>query len=33
MNDEDLPLPTPPRSEPAMIVTDEAESSSDLTRG
>jgi hypothetical protein len=30
MNDEDLPLPTPPRSEP---VTNEAESSSDLKRG
>ena len=30
MNDEDLPLPTPPRPE---TVTNEAESSSDLTRG
>ena len=33
MNDEDLPLPTPPRSETAMGSTHEAESSSDLTRG
>ena len=33
MNDEDLPLPTPPRSETTTIVTNEAESSSDLTRG
>ena len=33
MNDEDLPLPTPPRSETATFVTNEAESSSDLTRG
>ena len=33
MNDEDLPLPTPPRPETSLIVTDEAESSSDLTRG
>ena len=30
MNDKDLPLPTPPRSE---TVTNEAEPSSDLTRG
>ena len=33
MNDEDLPLPTPPRSKNAANVTNEAESSSDLTRG
>ena len=33
MNDEDLPLPTPPRSEPTTESTNEAESSSDLTRG
>ena len=33
MNDEDLPLPTPPRSETTMESTREAESSSDLTRG
>ena len=33
VNDEDLPLPTPPRSEATTIVTNEAESSSDLTRG
>ena len=33
MNDEDLPLPTPSRTETATNVTDEAESSSDLTRG
>ena len=33
MNDEDLPLPTPSRSETTSIVTNEAESSSDLTRG
>ena len=33
MNDEDLPLPTPPRSKTTTIVTNEAESSSDLTRG
>ena len=33
MNDEDLPLPTPPRPEAATESTHEAESSSDLTRG
>ena len=33
MNDEDLPLPTPPRPEASSNVTNEAESSSDLTRG
>ena len=33
MNDEDLPLPTPPRSKTATNATNEAESSSDLTRG
>ena len=33
MNDEDLPLPTPPRPETATESTHEAESSSDLTRG
>ena len=33
MNDEDLPLPTPPRPDTTSNVTDEAESSSDLTRG
>ena len=33
MNDEDLPLPTPPRSEPTTESTNEAESSSDLARG
>ena len=33
MNDEDLPLPTPPRSETTTESTYEAESSSDLTRG
>ena len=33
INDEDLLLPTPPRSEPITGVTHEAESSSDLTRG
>jgi hypothetical protein len=33
MNDEDIPLPTPPRSETTMESTHEAESSSDLTRG
>ena len=33
MNDEDLPLPTPPQPEPAIESTNEAESSSDLTRG
>ena len=33
MNDEDLPLPTPPRSETTTESTHEAESSSDLTRG
>ena len=33
MNDEDLPLPMPPRSETTMESTLEAESSSDLTRG
>jgi hypothetical protein len=33
MNDEDLPLPIPPQSEPTMESTREAESSSDLTRG
>ena len=33
MNDEDLPLPTPPRSDTTMEPTNEAESSSDLTRG
>ena len=33
MNDEDLPLPTPPQSETATKSTHEAESSSDLTRG
>ena len=32
MNDEDLPLPVPPRPEPSES-TNEAESSSDLTRG
>ena len=33
MNDEDLPLPTPPRSDAVTEPTNEAESSSDLTRG
>ena len=33
MNDEDLPLPTPPRFETTANATNEAESSSDLTRG
>ena len=33
MNDEDLLLPTSPRSETATNVMNEAESSSDLTRG
>ena len=33
MNDEDLPLPTPPRPETATESTHEAEPSSDLTRG
>jgi hypothetical protein len=33
MNDDDLPLPTPPQSEPIDESTNEAESSSDLTRG
>ena len=33
MNDEDLPLPTPPRRETATEPTNEAESSSDLARG
>ena len=33
MNDEDLPLPTPLRSETTAESTHEAESSSDLTRG
>ena len=33
MNDEDLPLPTPSRSETVMDATHEAKSSSDLTRG
>ena len=33
MNDEDLPLPTPPRLETTTGSTNEAESSSDLTRG
>ena len=33
MNDEDLPLPTPPHPATATDVTNEAESSSDLTRG
>ena len=33
MNDEDLPLPTPSRPETVSNVTNEAESSSDLTRG
>ena len=33
MNDEDLPLPTPPQPETAAEVMHEAESSSDLTRG
>ena len=33
MDDENLPLPTPPRSEPTTEPTNEAESSSDLTRG
>ena len=33
MNDEDLPLPMPPRPEPALEATNEAESSSDLARG
>ena len=33
MNDEDIPLSTPSQSETATNVTNEAESSSDLTRG
>jgi hypothetical protein len=33
MNDEDLPLPTPPRPETTMEPTHEAKSSSDLARG
>ena len=33
MNDEDLPLPTPPRPNATTEPTNEAESSSDLTRG
>ena len=33
MNDEDLPLPTPPQSDTTTELTNEAESSSDLTRG
>ena len=33
MNDKDLPLSTPPQPETAMESTNEAESSSDLTRG
>ena len=33
MNDNDLPLPTPPQSRPIAGSTIEAESSSDLTRG
>ena len=33
MNDEDLPLPAAPRPDTASNVTNEAESSSDLTRG
>ena len=33
MDDEDLPLPTPPHPETTTIVTNEAESSSDLARG
>ena len=33
INDEDLPLPTPPRSDTVTGPTNEAESSSDLTRG
>jgi hypothetical protein len=33
INDEDLPLPTPPRPETAAGSMHEAESSSDLTRG
>ena len=33
MNDENLPLPTPPRSLATTNVANEAESSSDLTRG
>ena len=33
MNDEDLPLPMPPRPETTTESTNEAESSSDLTRG
>ena len=33
INDEDLPLPTPPRPETAAESAHEAESSSDLTRG
>ena len=33
MNDDDLPLPTPSRPEATSNVTNEAESSSDLTRG
>ena len=33
MNDDDLLLPTPPRSETATVIANEAESSSDLTRG
>ena len=33
MTDEDLPLPTPPRLETTAEPTNEAESSSDLTRG
>ena len=33
INDEDLPLPTSPRHDTTSNVTNEAESSSDLTRG
>ena len=33
INDEDLPLPMPPRPETTTTVTNEAKSSSDLTRG
>ena len=33
MNDDDLPLPTPPQSESVTGSTDEVESPSDLTRG
>ena len=33
MNDDDLPLPTPPQPKPTDRSTDEAGSSSDLARG